>query len=307
MKRWPGIDQEAIRALQPQAGRHPGRGDGARTGRDRSWSGRSAGRRDRGADRGGAARAPRRASADVGDGAAQTDAFAAAIAGATEYRREIVRLFGIPGVRDRRDPAGRRAGGPGARRPGDHHLPAPGGDRDRHPLRASGQADYEALHRVHPRAPRRHAVLGGRHDDRRAARRRCSPGADDRHRRVLHGGLLAARLTDRPGSSAYVLGGAVVYSNAAKIDLAGVDAALIERCGAVSVEVAEALADGIAARFGATLGVGITGVAGPGGRHRGQAGRHRLRVRVPPRWTAADPPGRACRARGRTCATDRSR
>ena len=73
------------------------------------------------------------------------------------------------------------------------------------------------------------------------------------------------RLTDRAGSSAYFLGGAVVYSNAAKIDLAGVDPELLERFGAVSTEVAEALADGAAARFGAELGVGITGIAGPDG------------------------------------------
>ncbi len=79
------------------------------------------------------------------------------------------------------------------------------------------------------------------------------------------GGLLVARLTHRPGSSAYVLGGVVVYSNAAKTALAGVEAALIERCGAVSAEVADALADGALARFGADLGVGVTGVAGPGG------------------------------------------
>ena len=78
-------------------------------------------------------------------------------------------------------------------------------------------------------------------------------------------GLLAARLTDRAGSSSYFLGGGVVYSNAAKVDLAGVDPALIERVGAVSNEVAEALAAGIAARFGASLGVGITGIAGPDG------------------------------------------
>ncbi|MFZ0384261.1 MAG: competence/damage-inducible protein A [Solirubrobacteraceae bacterium] len=78
-------------------------------------------------------------------------------------------------------------------------------------------------------------------------------------------GLLAARLTDRAGSSAYFLGGGVVYSNAAKIDLAGVDPSLIERFGAVSGEVAEALASGIAERFGASLGVGITGIAGPDG------------------------------------------
>jgi len=79
------------------------------------------------------------------------------------------------------------------------------------------------------------------------------------------GGLLAGRLTERPGSSAYVLGGVVVYSNAAKTALAGVDATLIERFGAVSDEVADALADGALARFGADVGVGVTGVAGPGG------------------------------------------
>jgi nicotinamide-nucleotide amidase len=79
------------------------------------------------------------------------------------------------------------------------------------------------------------------------------------------GGLMAARLTDRAGSSAYVLGGVVAYSNAAKTELAGVPAAMIERHGAVSPEVAAALADGAIARFGAELGIGITGVAGPGG------------------------------------------
>jgi nicotinamide-nucleotide amidase len=79
------------------------------------------------------------------------------------------------------------------------------------------------------------------------------------------GGLMAGRLTDRAGSSSYVLGGVVVYSNEAKVSLARVDAALIERFGAVSPEVAAALADGARARFGADVGVGITGVAGPGG------------------------------------------
>jgi nicotinamide-nucleotide amidase len=78
-------------------------------------------------------------------------------------------------------------------------------------------------------------------------------------------GLLAARLTERAGSSAYVLGGLVVYSNRAKHDLAGVPAELIEKVGAVSAEVAEALADGAADQLGASIGVGITGVAGPDG------------------------------------------
>jgi nicotinamide-nucleotide amidase len=78
-------------------------------------------------------------------------------------------------------------------------------------------------------------------------------------------GLLAARLTDRAGSSAYVLGGVVVYADDAKTGMAGVPPELIERHGAVSREVADALADGARARFGAELGVGVTGIAGPGG------------------------------------------
>lgn len=78
-------------------------------------------------------------------------------------------------------------------------------------------------------------------------------------------GLLAARLTERPGSSAYVLGGLVVYSNAAKQELVRVPAQLIERVGAVSAEVAEAMAAGARTRLGADIGVGITGIAGPGG------------------------------------------
>jgi nicotinamide-nucleotide amidase len=76
---------------------------------------------------------------------------------------------------------------------------------------------------------------------------------------------MSARLTDRAGSSEYMLGGLVVYSNEAKTALAGVPAELIEAHGAVSPEVAAALADGARLRFGADLGIGITGIAGPGG------------------------------------------
>ncbi len=79
------------------------------------------------------------------------------------------------------------------------------------------------------------------------------------------GGLMAARLTDRPGSSAYVLGGVTAYSNEAKIAQVGVPAALIEGHGAVSPEVARGLAAGAAERFSADLGIGITGIAGPDG------------------------------------------
>jgi len=79
------------------------------------------------------------------------------------------------------------------------------------------------------------------------------------------GGLLGARLTARAGASARVLGGVDAYANAAKTGLLGVPAALIEAHGAVSPPVAAALADGARQAFGARVGVGVTGVAGPGG------------------------------------------
>jgi len=79
------------------------------------------------------------------------------------------------------------------------------------------------------------------------------------------GGLLAARLTELPGASKTFPGGLVTYSDEAKIELAGVDAELVERHGAVSPEVAEALATGAIDRFDADVGAGVTGIAGPGG------------------------------------------
>ncbi len=78
-------------------------------------------------------------------------------------------------------------------------------------------------------------------------------------------GLLAARITDRPGSSAYFTGGVVAYSNEAKAELLDVPEELIATHGAVSPEVALAMADGALARFGADTAVGVTGVAGPDG------------------------------------------
>jgi nicotinamide-nucleotide amidase len=79
------------------------------------------------------------------------------------------------------------------------------------------------------------------------------------------GGLLGSRITDIAGSSAYYLGGVVCYTAAAKTELVGVDPALIREHREVSEPVAIALANGIRERFGATWGVGITGIAGPGG------------------------------------------
>lgn len=79
------------------------------------------------------------------------------------------------------------------------------------------------------------------------------------------GGLMAARLTERAGASAYVLGGLVTYADEAKTELVGVDPALIERQGAVSPEVARAMATGALERYGAGVAIAITGIAGPGG------------------------------------------
>ncbi len=79
------------------------------------------------------------------------------------------------------------------------------------------------------------------------------------------GGLLAARITRLPGASAYMAGSVVAYSNEAKVELLGVEPGLIETHGAVSPQVAEAMALGALSRFGADVAVSITGIAGPDG------------------------------------------
>ena len=79
------------------------------------------------------------------------------------------------------------------------------------------------------------------------------------------GGLVAAALTHHPGSSGSVQGGFVNYSNEMKHRLLGVDLGLLDRVGAVSAEVAAAMAEGALARSGADLAVSVTGIAGPGG------------------------------------------
>jgi nicotinamide-nucleotide amidase len=79
------------------------------------------------------------------------------------------------------------------------------------------------------------------------------------------GGLVSQRITSVPGASRSFLGGAIVYSDALKSAFAGVPAEMIQQHGAVSEEVAKSLAQGIRLRTGATIGLGITGIAGPGG------------------------------------------
>lgn len=95
------------------------------------------------------------------------------------------------------------------------------------------------------------------------------------------GGLLAARVTDLPGASAYFAGGVVAYSDEAKAELLGVDPGLIVAHGAVSPEVAAAMSAGALERFGADVAVAITGIAGPeGGSERKPVGYVCLDVRL---------------------------
>jgi nicotinamide-nucleotide amidase len=197
--------------------------------------------------------------------AVATDAFRAAVAGAAELRQETLRLFGIPESEIAET----------LRIAEDAH-----GLDGLEITTCLRRGEVEVVTRYSPAAAsvyeqfvdtvrERHARTlfseDGRTVDEQVADMLRSRGWTIATAESCTGGLLAGRLTELAGSSDYVLGGLVVYSNEAKAQLAGVDPALIERFGAVSVEVAEALADGARARVGAEVGVGITGIAGPGG------------------------------------------
>ncbi len=197
--------------------------------------------------------------------AVATDAFRAATADATSYRQTMLRLFGIPEseIAETLRAAEAAHGLDGLEittclRRGEVEVVTR--------FEPGAQPTYDAfLDTV--RARHRDTLFSedGTTVDEQVAALLLKHGWTIATAESCTGGLLAGRLTDLPGSSAYVLGGLVVYSNAAKETLAGVPGELIERVGAVSVEVAEALADGARARVGADVGVGITGVAGPGG------------------------------------------
>jgi nicotinamide-nucleotide amidase len=196
--------------------------------------------------------------------ARQTEAFAAAIAGAVEHRREIVRLFGIPESEIANTLRAAEADGldlapleiTTCLRRGEIEVSTQ--------FQPDAQAAYDAFRDFirERHSDTLYSLDGSTIDDQLAD---LLTGHTLAAAESCTGGLLAARITDRVGSSAYFLGGGVVYSNEAKVDLAGVDPGLIERFGAVSTEVAQALAEGIAERFDAELGVGVTGIAGPGG------------------------------------------
>ncbi len=79
------------------------------------------------------------------------------------------------------------------------------------------------------------------------------------------GGLLGKTITDMPGSSAYFLGGITAYSDSSKVEILGVPAQTVERFGAVSERTAVCMAKGILNNFACDIGIGVTGIAGPGG------------------------------------------
>lgn len=198
------------------------------------------------------------------EAARRTQAFQRAIAGAPTYRRDMLRLFGIP----ESEIAGTLRA-----------AEAEGLELDRLEITTClRRGEIEVSTRYEPQDQegydRLAEFIASRHPQ--ALFSDDGSTVDEQVARLLGGctvavaesctgGLLAARLTDRAGSSTHFAGGVVAYSNQAKIDLVGVDPELIASVGAVSDEVADALATGALERFGADFGVGITGIAGPGG------------------------------------------
>jgi nicotinamide-nucleotide amidase len=201
------------------------------------------------------------------EAARKTAAFRAAVAGATEYRQSILRMFGIPeseiaaslrAIDEAGVDVGRLEVTTCLRR-GEIELATRWEPGDEDVYRR-----FEALIRE------RHADTlfsedGTTIDQQVAALLRGPPVRTLAVAESCTGGLMSARLTDFAGASEWFLGGVVPYSDAAKRAVVGVPGELIERHGAVSPEVARALAEGAIARFEAAVGVGITGIAGPGG------------------------------------------
>lgn len=187
-----------------------------------------------------------------------------AIAGRTEYRQDMIRMFGLP-----------ESGLAETLRAAEHQIDGFGGLEITTCLR---RGEVEIVTRYEPGAADTYAALTALLRDRHGRQIFSEDGStvDERIAALLQGrriataesctgGLLAARLSERPGSSAYLTGGLAAYSNDAKVDLLGVDSGLIGEYGAVSEPVAEAMAAGALQRFGADTAVAITGIAGPGG------------------------------------------
>jgi len=196
--------------------------------------------------------------------AIETSAAQQAVAGRTIYRQETIRMFGLP-----------ESGLAETLREAETSVP---GFDSLEITTCLRRGEIEMVTRYEPDAGAVYAQLTQLLREKHGEHVYSEDGSqvDDQVARLLTGrriataesctaGLLAARLTDRPGSSDYVMGGVVSYSNEAKQQLLGVDAALIEANGAVSQPVAEAMAAGALQRFGADTAVAITGIAGPGG------------------------------------------
>jgi nicotinamide-nucleotide amidase len=264
MRRWPGLDPDAIRASNRKQAIVPA---GATI---LEPVGTAPGLVVPPASRNGGPTVvvlpgPPRELREMWPAAVGAPAFAAAIAGATRYRQRTLRLYGIPESEIAQTL--RAAEGSTSLDGLEITTCLRGGELEVVTRFEPGaEAAYDAFEAV---VRERHAdtlfSTDGTTVDEQVADLLRAAGWTIATAESCTGGLLAGRLTDLAGSSDYVLGGLVVYSNEAKTALAGVPAALIERVGAVSVEVAEALADGARERLGASVGVGITGVAGPGG------------------------------------------
>jgi nicotinamide-nucleotide amidase len=196
--------------------------------------------------------------------AVNTDAVQEAMAGRTSYRQDTVRMFGLPesGLADTLRDA----------EEGIH------GFDSLEITTCLRRGEIEMVTRYEPEAASVYAELVELLRERHGRDIFSEDGSrvDDLVAQLLAGrrlataesctaGLLAARLTERPGSSAYVAGGVVAYANEAKVELLDVDPALIEQHGAVSEPVAEAMAEGALRRFEADTAVAVTGIAGPDG------------------------------------------
>jgi nicotinamide-nucleotide amidase len=196
--------------------------------------------------------------------AVATPAVQQAIAGRTVYRQGTVRMFGLP-----------ESGLAETLRHAEERLP---GFESLEITTCLRRGEVEMVTRYEPDAADVYRQLVALVREKHGQHVFSEDGStvDDQVAQLLTGrriataesctaGLLAARLTERPGSSAYVAGGVVAYANDAKMELLGVDPALIDARGAVSESVAEAMAAGALRRFGADTAVAITGIAGPGG------------------------------------------
>ncbi|OBK28215.1 competence/damage-inducible protein A [Mycobacterium asiaticum] len=196
--------------------------------------------------------------------AIQTPGVQDAIAGRTEYRQDMVRMFGLP-----------ESGLAETLRDAENTIE---GFSSLEITTCLRRGELEIVTRYEPDAAGVYAQLTQLLRDRHGDQVFSEDGSqvDDLVARLLAGrkiataesctaGLLAARLTERAGSSDYVTGGVVSYSNEAKVQQLGVNPALIEAHGAVSEPVAEAMAAGALQRFDADTAVAITGIAGPGG------------------------------------------